>query len=243
MNLPGWSPGAGRKSRLGRPVAPWVERLERRRLLTLQVSPITAVAGQFFNAPVATFAAGDVQGTLADFQATIFWTGAVNLTTGGYDRTQRTGELYHLRLERLREGRDPIPSMSWSQARTIASAQASGTATVSDAPLSTSPVTISTMIETPFSGVVGSFQTTNSYATRVRFHGLHRLGRRLDPSRRGRSRPDGFGSFSVVGQHTYTTVGTLPVTVTIVSPGGQIERRELDGHCRRRFPSPYSRPG
>src|SRR5262245_6052315 len=43
MNFLGWSLGPGRGSRRGRPVAAWVERLERRSLLTLQVSPITAV--------------------------------------------------------------------------------------------------------------------------------------------------------------------------------------------------------
>ena len=45
------------------------------------------------------------------------------------------------------------------------SAQGSTTATVADAPLNTSQVTISTLIQTPFSGVVAFFQTNNSYAT------------------------------------------------------------------------------
>ena len=69
----------------------------------MQVSPITAVAGQYFNGPVATFAAGDVQGTLANFQANIYWTGAINLATVGLHRAQRAEELRHLQLERLRE--------------------------------------------------------------------------------------------------------------------------------------------
>ena len=101
------------------------------------------------------------------------------------------------------------------------SAQGSTTATVSDAPLNTSQVTISTLIQTPFSGVVASFQTNNSYATSGDFKASINWGDSSTSTSPGTISSNGFGSFSVVGQHTYTTVGTLPITVTITSPGGQ----------------------
>ena len=220
MNFLGWTASTTRGSRQGRPVAPWVERLERRSLLTLQVSPITAAAGQFFNGPVATFAAGDVQGTLADFQATIFWTGAVNLTTGGFIAPNGPGNyIIYSSNQYAKPGSYPVNVVLTGANNSVA--QASGTATISDAPLSTSPVTISTLTQTPFSGAVAFFQTTNSFATSADFTGSINWGDGSSPTS-GTISSNGFNSFSVIGQHTYTTVGTLPVTVTIVSPGGQM---------------------
>src|SRR5262245_28290044 len=83
MNSPEWLSLPARGSRHARHVAACVQRLEPRCLLTLQISPIAAVAGQFFDVAVATFSDGDVQGNLADFQADIFWPGASSLITGG----------------------------------------------------------------------------------------------------------------------------------------------------------------
>lgn len=60
-----------------------MQRLESRCLLTLQVSSITAVAGQRNSGQVASFAAGDVQGTIADYSAMIYCPGAVNFTASG----------------------------------------------------------------------------------------------------------------------------------------------------------------
>ncbi|MGC1718670.1 MAG: hypothetical protein WA746_06775, partial [Isosphaeraceae bacterium] len=219
MNFLGWTASTTRGSRQGRPVAPWVERLERRSLLTLQASPIAAVAGQYFNGPVATFAAGDVQGTLAEFQATIYWTGAVNLTTVGYIAPNGPGSyIVYSSNVYAKPGSYPVNVVVTGS--NSSSAQGSTTATVSDAPLSTSPVTISTLIQTPFSGVVAYFQTNNSYATSGDFKASINWGDGATSST-GTISSNGFDSFSVVGQHTYTAVGTLPITVTIVSPGGQ----------------------
>ena len=154
----------------------------------MQVSPITAVAGQYFNGPVATFAAGDVQGTLADFQATIYWTGAVNLITSGYIAPNGPGS-YIVYSSNVYAKPGSYPVNVVLTGANNSSAQASGTATVSDAPLSTSPVTISTLIQTPFSGAVASFQTTNSYAVSTDFTASINWGDGTTPRRRGRSLP------------------------------------------------------
>ena len=219
MNFLGWTASTTRGSRQGRPVAPWVERLERRSLLTLQAGPIATVAGQYFNGPVATFAASDVQGTLAEFHATIYWTGAVNLTTVGYIAPNGPGSyIVYSSNVYAKPGAYPVNVVVTGSNNSFA--QGSTTATVSDAPLSTSPVTISTLIQTPFSGVVAYFQTNNSYATSGDFKAFINWGDGATSSP-GTISSNGFDSFSVVGQHTYTAVGTLPITVTIFSPGGQ----------------------
>ena len=219
MNIFGWTASPIRGSRQRRPVAAWVERLERRSLLTLVVNPITAVAGQSVNSSVATFAAGDVQGTIANFQATIFWTGAVNLTTPGFIAPSGPGT-YTIYSSNVYAKPGSYAVNVVLTGANSSSAQASGTATVSDAPLSTSPVSIDTLIQTPFSGEVAFFQTNNSYATSADFKASIDWGDSTPPTS-GSISSNGLGSFSVVGQHTYAIVGTLPITVTIVSPGGQ----------------------
>ncbi len=186
----------------------------------MQAGPIAAVAGQYFNGPVATFAAGDVQGTLSDFQATIYWTGAVNLTTVGSIAPNGPGS-YIVYSSNVYAKPGSYAVNVVVTGTNNSSAQGSTTATVSDAPLNTSQVTISTLIQTPFSGVVASFQTNNSYATSGDFKASINWGDSSTSTSPGTISSNGFGSFSVVGQHTYTTVGTIPITVTIVSPGGQ----------------------
>ena len=220
MNFLGWSACSRRNSRQGRPIAAWVERLERRSLLTLQVSPITAVAGQYFDGAVAIFAAGDVQGTLANFQATIYWTGAVNLTTSGYIAPSGPAS-YVVYSSNVYAKPGSYPVNVVITGANNSTAQASGTATVSDAPLNTSPVTISPLLQTPFSGAVASFQTTNSYAVSTDFTATINWGDGTTPPTPGAISSNGYNSFSVVGQHTYPAVGTFPITVTVVSPGGQ----------------------
>jgi hypothetical protein len=220
MNFLRRTASPARESRQRRPVAAWVAQLERRTLLTLQVSPITTVAGQFFSGEIATFAAGDVQGTLANFQATIYWTGAVNFTTGAYIAPNGPGNyiVYGSNVY-AKPGSYPINVVVTGA--NDSSAQASGTATVSDAPLSTSTATLAILTKTPFSGAVAAFQTTNSFASAADFTSSINWGDGSTPPSPGTISSNGSDSFSVIGQHTYTTVGTFPITVTIVSPGGQ----------------------
>jgi hypothetical protein len=215
----GWSLMSRRESRRGRPVTAWVERLEQRSLLTLQVSPITTVAGQYFDQAIATFAAGDVQGTLSQFSATIYWTSAVNFVTTGTIAPNGTGSfLIYASNVYATPGSFPVNVVVTGANNT--SAQATGTATVTDAPLTPSPTTISTLIQTPFAGTVGSFQTTNPYATSANFTASINWGDGTAPTS-GTVSSSFYDSFNVVGQHSYATVGTFPITITVTSPGGQ----------------------
>lgn len=206
-------------SRRARPVAAWVERLERRDLLTLQVSPITTVAGRYFNGAIASFSSTDLQGTLADYQATIYWTGAANLITGGSIAPNGSGSyIVYASNVYPKPGTYPVNVVVTGANNT--SVQATGTATVTDAPLSAYPTTFSAQIQVPDSGTVATFQTSNSYATTADFTASINWGDGTAPTP-GSLSSNGYASFGVVGQHTYASVGTYPVTVTIVSPGGQ----------------------
>jgi hypothetical protein len=199
-----------------------VERLERRALLTLQVGPIAAIAGQTFNGPVATFAGGDLQGTLVDFQATISWGGGLSSSSpgtiapngqGGY--TVSGSNLYpepgHYTLGVVVTGANGT------------AIQNTGPATVSDAALTSTGVTIHPLVQAPFSGVVASFTSANPYANTSDFSATIDWGDGINTDTPGIIAANGGGGFNVVGQMGgYQKVGTFPITVTIKSPGGQL---------------------
>jgi hypothetical protein len=219
MSVFEWSLGAGRASRQGRKAAVWVERLERRDVLTLQVNPITTVAGQYFSTIVATFNSGDVQGTLADYQATIYWTGAVNLVTqGSIAPSGSNSYLIYSSNAYARPGSDPVQVVLTGA--NGSTAQTTGTATVTDAPLNVYPSTVDTPVQTPFSGTVGLFTTANGFATSSDFSASIDWGDGSSPTA-GVVSSNGYGQFSVIGQHIYNVAGTIPITVTVTSPGGQ----------------------
>ena len=146
-------------------VAAWVDRLESRCLLTLQVNPITMVAGQYFDGQVATFAAGDVQGSLSDYQATVYWPGSLNLSTYGYIAPSGPST-YVIYSDNTYAKPGTYPVNVVLTGANNSSAQASGTATVTDAPLSTTPTTINPLRQTLFSGAVASFSTTTLMPSR-----------------------------------------------------------------------------
>ena len=66
------SPRRGEKRRMIS-IGPVLERLECRDLMALVVGPITSVDGVPFSGKVASFAANDISGTLADYKASINW--------------------------------------------------------------------------------------------------------------------------------------------------------------------------
>jgi hypothetical protein len=220
MNVFGWSPGSTHMSRQRRPVAACVDRLERRCLLTLQVSPITMVAGQNFDGQVATFAAGDVQGSLSDYQATVYWPGSVNLSTYGYIAPS-SPSTYVIYSDNSYAKPGTYPINVVLTGANDSSAQASGSVTVTDAPLTTTPAVVTSLRQTLFSGTVASFSTTNPYAVSSDFQAFINWGDGVNTHTPGTITSTGYESFSVEGSNTYQSAGTYPITVTIVSPGGQ----------------------
>ncbi len=92
---------------------------------------------------------------------------------------------------------------------------------MTDAPLSTTPAVVSPLRQTLFSGTVASFTTTNPYAVSSDFQAFINWGDGVDTHTPGTITSTGYGSFSVQGSNNYQDAGTFPITVTIVSPGGQ----------------------
>jgi hypothetical protein len=210
-----------RGSNRGLPAIVMVERLERRMLLSLQVGPIAAVAGQTFNGPVATFGPNDLQGTLADFLATINWGGGVTPSSTGTITANAQGG-YTVSGSNIY----PAPG-SYTLNVTVTGAnntsvQGTGPATVSDAPLTTTAVTIQPLLQTSFSGVVASFTSANPYANTSDFSATINWGDGVNTNTPGVISANSSGGFNVVGQFSgYQNAGTFPVTVTIKSPAGQ----------------------
>jgi hypothetical protein len=216
------SPGGKRGSRQGHATIVLVEPLERRSLLSVQVGPITTVAGQTFNGQVATFAAGDVQGTLAGFQATINWGGGLSPTTSGTIGQDSLGGY-------VVYGSNIYPQPGQYNVTVLvtgannSSASGSGTATVQDAMLTTTAVTVNPTLSDSFTGVVASFQSANPYATTGDFTASINWGD-ADSNAPGIISANGSGGFNVVGQKPspYQEAKSFPILVTIISPGGQV---------------------
>ncbi len=220
MTILDWPARSTSKLRPSRPLFAWVQRLETRCLLTLQVSPISVVAGRSYSGIVATFAAGDVQGTTADYDATIYWPGAVNLTTTG--TIVPTGpSSYAIYSPNIYKQPGSYPVTVVLTGANNSSAQGSGTATVTDAALYGSTTTINPQRQAPFSGVVASFYSSNQYATASDFQAFVNWGDGVNTHTPASIGTTYYGGFQVIGANTYQKAGTFPVTVTIVSPGGQ----------------------
>lgn len=220
MNIIDWSASSAPRTRPRRPVAAWVQRLENRCLLTLQVSPITVVAGQSYSGQVATFASGDVQGTTADYQATIYWPGAVTFTTTGtVVPTGPSSFAIYSPNTYAKPGSFPVTVVLTDANNT--SAQATGTATVTDAPIYPSSTILYPQRQVPFSGIVATFSRSNSYATASDYQAFVNWGDGVNTHVPASIATAYYGSFQVVAANLYQNAGTFPVTVTIVSPGGQ----------------------
>ncbi|HKM53372.1 MAG TPA: hypothetical protein VJY33_08160, partial [Isosphaeraceae bacterium] len=198
-------------------LAAWVETLENRTLLTVQVGPITAVAGQTFNGQVATFGPNDLQGNITNFQATINWGGGLSIVTPGIITPGSNGGY-------VVTGSNTYPQVG-NYTVTVSltglngsTANGSGTASILDAPLSSVGRSFAPTKGSPFVGVVATFQSQNPYAVSSNFSAAIKWGDGAEDA--GVIAPNGLGGFNVVGDHTYTSYGTFPTTVTIQSLAG-----------------------
>ncbi len=198
-------------------LAAWIESLENRTLLSVQVGPITVVAGQTFNGQVATFGPNDLQGNITNFQATINWGGGLNIVTPGII-TQLASGGYAVTGSNTYPVFGPYTVNVGLEGLNGSNASGMGTATVLDAPLSSIGQTFPAVKQSSFVGVVAQFQSQNPYAVSSNFAATIAWGDGLQSA--GVIAPNASGGFNVVGSHTYANYGSFPTQITITSVGG-----------------------
>jgi hypothetical protein len=186
-----------------------------RSLLTLVVGPINAAEASAFSGRVATFAAGDVTGTVLDYKATISWgdgasdmVSPVPISAGGFSvngtHTYAKEGVYNLSVVLNGTGGT--------------SATGIGVATVSDAPVIVTGSKITPTATQAFSGVVASFTDAGpdlptQYTVSINW------GDGTTSSGTVAAKTGGPG-FDVSGTHTYATPGVHTVGVTVTNLAG-----------------------
>jgi len=196
-----------------------LEPLERRDLMALVVGPLSFEQDVPFQGQVATFAAGDLQGTIADFKPTITWgdgstsTDAQVIPNGPSAFAIIASKKYEI------SGTFPVGVMVAGTDNSAIFDSAS--ATVTGAPLTPSaPSSIAATAGREFSAVVTSF-TAPPRNNGVNDPGAAGYSASIDWGD-GRtspgvvSTPGEVGRFIVTGTHAYATAGNFLARVTIV---------------------------
>lgn len=202
-----------------RPSAPgwaFVESLEPRELLTLAVGSINVVEGTIFNGQVATFAAGDVTGTLQNFTAAITWgdgtPGSATVTPTGATTYAISGTHTY-----VKESIYPLSVVLNGTSGSTASAL--GTATVTDvAPVVTVAPFAPTALQS-FSGHVASFTDAGpdlpgQYVVTINW------GDATSSTGTVTAQAGSTTAFDVSGAHTYATAGRKTATVVVTNLAG-----------------------
>jgi N-acetylneuraminic acid mutarotase len=185
-------------------------------LLTVQASAISAQEAASFNGTVATLADHATGHTAANFTATIDWgdgstspgTIADGANPGTYSvsgqHTYAEGGSYTTSIEVVDTDGEDVT--------------ATGTATISDAPLTPISVNITGSANVPFSGKVGSFTDANPNGVVGDFTAIIHWG---DGSTSpGIVSSNGSGGFDVSGSHTYSVASSYPLSVSIADTDG-----------------------
>lgn len=187
-----------------------VELLEGRSLLTLSIAPISAAEGIPFGGRVASFDVGDVQGTLADFRATITWGDGRTVQGSIVGRPQDGFDVFGSNTYAI-QGAYPVGvTVTGANGSSVA---ANGVANVVDALLSVAGTTINPTAGSPFTGVIAVF--TDSYPGRGT--GDYTATITLDDGQAiaGTVGPRPAGGFQVVGTFTFGSPGPRDVGVTV----------------------------
>jgi hypothetical protein len=189
------------------PVRRGVEPLERRDLLTLTLQPLSYFTNVPFAGRVASFAPGDVSGTLPDFTASVTWgdgtTSQAGIVSDGANFDVLASKTY------TSAGQFPLSVTVNGLSGTKATA-AEGV-TVSPQLVATG-ATITAQAGTLFSGPVATF-TDSAQTPAGGFTAAVNWGD--GSTTQGTIVPTGAGAYTVDGAHTYGTAGPFSVTVTV----------------------------
>jgi hypothetical protein len=183
--------------------------------LNAQITGISATEGAPFSGNVATFTDANANAAASDFTVTIYWgdggssSGTVTANGGGLFTV--SGSYTY-----AEEGNFPI-SVVINDVGT-ATASASGSANVADAPLSASGVTITPLEGVNFTSVVASFTDADPKGAVGDYQATIDWGDGSTSMGSFQANPN--GGFDVVGSHIYKNVGTTSITVTIQDMGG-----------------------
>jgi hypothetical protein len=175
---------------------------------------VNATEGTPYSGPVATFADVDADGTAAEYAATIDWgdgsSASTGVITGAGESFTVTGS--HTYAD---EGSYTVKTTISDVDNAANVAAAMSTATVADAALAATGVSLTT--PDPLNGIVASF-TDASTTSASDFRATIDWG---DGSPTSSAPVSGSGgSFTVTGNHTYASLGFFTVTTHVVDDGG-----------------------
>jgi hypothetical protein len=179
-------------------------------------TPISSTEGSPFSGPVATFAEPDASAPASQYSATIDWGDSSNSpgTVTGPLGGPFTVSGSHTYIE---EGSYPVKVTITDNVNSSNTTIATSTAAVADAALTASCAT-PTVSTSSFSGSVATFTDANPFGPVTDFTATISWGD-LSSSPGVVSGPTG-GPFTVSGSHTYATLGSHTITVSIVDDGG-----------------------
>jgi hypothetical protein len=185
--------------------------------VTATAVPVSATEGAAFNGVVATFADANPNAAASDFTATITW--AAGQTSAGTIAVNPTGGFVVTgSFTYAEDGTYPV-SVAITD-RGGASAQASGTAIVADAPLTANGATLSATEGTSLSGVVATFTDANPNGSPADFQATISWGD--GQSSAGMISAGSAGGFTVSGTHSFAEEGTYTIGVQVTDAGGAV---------------------
>jgi len=184
--------------------------------LSSQARDVAAVEGTPFSGTLAGFSDADPSATAGDFLASIDWgdgtSSAGSVAADGLGGFRVSGA--HTYAE---EGNYTV-ALKVSDAGG-ATARATGTATVDDAPLSVSSLPARAVEGSAYSGVIATFADADPGAVAADFTASVDWGDGTTGT--GVVAFDGSsGRFTVTGSHTYAEEGSYPVALTVTDSGG-----------------------
>jgi hypothetical protein len=172
----------------------------------------TVAEGSTFNGTVATFSDSDTSKTAASFTSTISWGDGTAATAGTVTGSSGSFTLTgtHVYAD---EGSFTTSIVVTEVSPGTASGTAMGTATVTDADVLTgTPVTFAAHTGIAFTGTVATFTDAFTGAVPSDFTATIDWG---DATTSAGTVAGGGGTFTVTGTHTYLSVGTFTVKVTL----------------------------
>ncbi len=179
--------------------------------LTATANNISATEHTAFSGSIGTFTDSDITKTAASFTATITWgdaTSTPGTISGSAGSFTVAGQ--HTYAD---EGSFPLSITVTETAPGTATSTAAATATVADADVLTgTPVTFSATAGSAFNGAVAHFSDIDTVSPASDFVATINWG---DGATTTGTVSGGAGAFLVSGTHTYTTVGSFTVVVTL----------------------------